>query len=513
MYKNNYCGALANYLYRSGVFRSTKNSLLFTFGMRYSSVFNLIYFFFMFISFAFMFLGCILCYNYLKLTEISVNLVSKSTVGFFCFDAISIGLIFITLTIFPWCYLYVFNKHDRHAWAFYLFITEILVFMAFLSIDLLFFFIVFEILIFPMYKIILGWGSQGDLRLTAARSFVMYTVLGSIILLFVIIYLYSVFGSTNIMILRNFNWYLPDFLLLIMFLAFATKVPTFPFYHWLTLAHVEASTVGSVILAALILKLGGYGFIRFLLPMYREHFSFYLWRHVALSLFIISILFAALSALVQTDIKRIVAYSSIEHINLSIIGLALCSTTSVAGAYMIILAHGWVAAGLFFAVGWVYDFRHQRDILYYRGYAIVEGWWSVFFGLLLLANIGFPLTLNFFGEIQILFNLFGQYTELLLLIFIAIMANVVYTLKLGYILWGTPYNYLLNDFKYFSGTNKKFFRAFTLCVLLGVPLFLVIVSAHPEYYTKISILLDNTLSYWRVVSRATTWPWTAIRWI
>jgi len=506
---------------------SAKNGLnIFILRIRRTSWFNLIYFFFLFVSFILIIAAGFLCYTYLLLNTVAFDKAYYYFNTVLCFDAISLGLVFMTVTIFPWCFLYIANREDRHIWAFYLLLTEILVLLAFLSADLLFFFIIFELLIFPIYKLILGWGSPGDLRLTAARSFIIYTVLGSILLLFTIVYLHSIFGTTNIFLLRNFSWYLPDFLFFVIFVAFATKVPTFPFYHWLTLAHVEASTVGSVILAALILKLGSYGFVRFLIPLYREHLAFYLWRHLAVSLFIISMLFASIAAITQTDIKRIVAYSSIEHINLSIIGLALCSTTSVMGAYAIMLAHGWVAAGLFFAVGWVYDSRHQRDILYYRGYAIIEGWWSVLFGLLLLANIGFPLTLNFFGEFQILLDLFGQYTELLALVFFVMIANIVYTLKLGSIMWGTPHTYLLNtqvldsnvntsEFIYSqlnSNTYKRIARLALLFALLGLPLLLVVLLGHPEFYPNINILLEKTFRFWHLTSIQTSWPWSIAKW-
>ncbi len=457
---------------------------------------SVIYVFFTFLSFLIIFVVGCLTYTHLVLRGYAFTIPR----GLFCFDSISVGLVFITSTIFPWCFLYVHSREDRHFWALYLIVTEVLVVLAFISLDLLVFFIIFELLIFPMYKLILGWGSKGDLRLTAAKSFIMYTVLGSILLLFTIVLLHSMFGTTNILLLRNHSIWLPDTIIIVIFIAFATKVPTFPFYHWLTLAHVEASTVGSVILAALILKLGSYGFIRFLIPLYREHLYFYLWSYIAVVLFIVSILFAALSAAVQTDIKRIVAYSSIEHMNLSMLGLALFSSTSAIGSYIIIIAHGWIAAGLFFAVGWLYDSRHQRDILYYRGYAAIDGWWSVLFGLLLLANIGFPFTLNFLGEIQILITVFGREPYLLGLIFFVIMANIFYSLKLGFIMWGAPYSFLLNPPKY------SVFKQILLVLLLGVPLLLVIVASHPEIYQKVTVVLANCFSFWGLAPVGTFWP-------
>lgn len=475
----------------------------FLFNISKNGWFTLIYWFLTCLSFLFMFLIGYLTYTHLVLKGYAFH-VPK---GLFCFDSISVGLVFITSTIFPWCFLYVYNREDRHIWALYLVVTEVLVVLAFISLDLLVFFIIFELLIFPMYKLILGWGSKGNLRLTAAKSFIMYTVLGSILLLFTIVYLYSIFGTTNILILRNHSIWLPDTLIVVIFIAFATKVPTFPFYHWLTLAHVEASTVGSVILAALILKLGSYGFIRFLIPLYREHLYFYLWSYVAMVLFIVSILFAALSAIVQTDMKRIVAYSSIEHMNLSILGLAIFTSTSVIGSYVIIIAHGWVAAGLFFAVGWLYDSRHQRDILYYRGYAIIDGWWSVLFGLLLLANIGFPLTLNFLGEIQILMTLFGQDPSLVGLMLFVIIANIFYSLKLGFIIWGTPYTFLLNSPKY------SVFKRLFLVFLLGIPLLLAVLGGHPEIYQKTTVVLHNCFDFWGLARQGTFWPHALLKWM
>ena len=198
------------------------------------------------------------------------------------FDSVSSWLIFLTVTIFPLCFLYVSKREDRHMWALYLLGTELLIILAFTVADILAFFIIFDILIFPMYKFIVSLGSSGQPRLTAARSFIMYTVFGSLLLLFVIVNIFTIFQTTDFAVLWIGRNLIPEHLVLPLFIAFAAKVPTFPFYHWLTLAHVEASTVGSVILAALILKLGGYGFIRFLIPLfsetqlYKEAFKLYL---------------------------------------------------------------------------------------------------------------------------------------------------------------------------------------------------------------------------------------------
>lgn len=405
----------------------------------------------------------------------------------FNIDLISGGLIFLTGTVIFICLVYVWNKPDRIVWTSYLIVTIFLIIAAFVVIDLLYFFIIFELLIFPIYKIILGWGSPGDLKLTASRSFVMYTVFGSILLLFVIVNLYLTVYTTNLSVIFHYRELLPEYLLVVIFIAFATKVPTFPFYHWLTLAHVEASTVGSVILAALILKLGGYGFIRFLIPLFSSSTYFNTYYSIALFLFVISSVFASLCAITQSDIKRIIAYSSIEHINLGIAGLAFGGTVASTGSYVIIIAHGWVSAGLFFAVGLIYDYTHQRDLLYYRGLALVNGWWSIMFGLLLIVNIGFPLTLNFLAEIQILISIFGSNIWILLFLFIIIMSNIVYTVKLGSILWGLPYKYLMltkwNSWGYCS----------TVWFLLGIPLLLVVLFALPVSYLRVSELVSDNL--------------------
>lgn len=427
-------------------------------------------------------------------TELLWFLTNSKTFGF---DPLALGFVFLTVTVIPFCLLYVHARPDRHVWACYITATEILIIAAFLSLDLLVFFIIFELLIFPIYKLILSWGSPGDLRLTASRSFVMYTVLGSLLLLFVIVALAAIFQTTNVVELLPYRSKIPPYLLITIFVSFATKIPTFPFYHWLTLAHVEASTVGSVILAALILKLGSYGFLRFLIPLFQGNSAYYRWYPAALTLFIVSMLFAAFSALVQTDLKRIIAYSSIEHINLSLIGLLTGTAVSAGGAYILILAHGWVSAGLFFAVGYLYDTKHQRDLLYYRGYATINAVWSVLFGLLLLANVGFPLTLNFFGEFQVLIELLGQYPLLLIVVFPIIIANIGYTVKLGTLMWGTPHAYLWAER---DSSDGVFLTRSKVVLLLGFPLLIVVVLAD-VYYLEIVEFASISLDAWGLQSR------------
>jgi NADH-quinone oxidoreductase subunit M len=220
------------------------------------------------------------------------------------------------------------------------------------------------------------------------------------------------------------------------FIAFAVKIPTFPFHHWLTLAHVEAPTCGSVVLAALLLKLGSYGFLRFMLPIFKNPDSFQFFMPVAATLCILSIIFAALMAISQSDLKRIVAYSSIAHMNFSLLGLMSMTDRAIVGGTIRFVAHGFVSAGMFFSVGFRYDRYHQRDLMYFRGLTTVAPVFSLFFFLFNLANLGVPLSFNFLGEFLIFAELINIYHFAAPRLVIALIVQVGYTMKLISILFG-----------------------------------------------------------------------------
>src|SRR6185437_4131790 len=220
------------------------------------------------------------------------------------------------------------------------------------------------------------------------------------------------------------------------FVAFAVKVPCFPFHHWLTLAHVEAPTCGSVIRAALRLKLGSYGFVRFMLPLFNDPVNFEQFMPVAATLCLLSVIFAALMAISQSDLKRIVAYSSIAHMNFSLLGLMSLTDRAIVGGTILFIAHGFVSAAMFFSVGMLYDRYHQRDLLYYRGLASIAPVFSLLYFVINLANLGVPLSFNFLGEFLIFTAVFYIYYFAAPLLIIALILQVGYTMKLLSILFG-----------------------------------------------------------------------------
>jgi NADH:ubiquinone oxidoreductase subunit 4 (subunit M) len=218
--------------------------------------------------------------------------------------------------------------------------------------------------------------------------------------------------------------------------AFAVKVPTFPFHHWLTLAHVEAPTIGSVILAALLLKLGSYGFLRYMLPIFNDPANFESFMPVAATLCLLSVIFAAMMAISQSDLKRIVAYSSIAHMNFSLLGLLSMTDRAIIGGTILFIAHGFVSAAMFFSVGILYDRYHQRELLYYRGLASVAPAFSTLFFITNLANLGVPLSFNFLGEFLIFAEVLNIYHFAAPLLIVALIVQVGYTMKLVSILFG-----------------------------------------------------------------------------
>lgn len=354
-------------------------------------------------------------------------------------DGLSLCLIILTAFIVPTGIFYCWrNVADRLAVVNYLLVRELLLVVAFWTRDLLVFFICFELVMWPMYRLIIVWGAH-EQKKKASMSFILYTVFGSRILLVVILVLLSSFGTTSIdyiaSALPEQAWW-SSILWFPTFIAFAVKVPSFPFHHWLTLAHVEAPTVGSIILAALLLKLGSYGFLRFMLPVFSNPDAFQLWMPIAATLMLLSIIFAALMAISQTDLKRIVAYSSIAHMNFSLLGLMSLTDRAVVGGTILFIAHGFVSAGMFFSVGFLYDRYHQRDLLYFRGLTTVAPLFSFFFFLFNLANLGVPRSFNFLGEFLIFAELINIYHFAAPRLILALIVQVGYTMKLISILFG-----------------------------------------------------------------------------
>jgi NADH-quinone oxidoreductase subunit M len=319
-----------------------------------------------------------------------------------------ISLLFVLLTTFltPICILASWESiKDRvKEYMVSFLILETFMIGMFCALDLFIFYIFFEAVLIPMFIIIGVWG--GPRRVYAAFKLFLYTLLGSVLMLVAMMTMYFNAGTTNMVELMNHNFPvgMQTWLWLAFFASFAVKVPMWPVHTWLPDAHVEAPTAGSVILAGVLLKFGGYGFLRFSLPMFPDatiHFA-----TLIFTLSIIAIIYTSLIALAQTDMKKLIAYSSIAHMGFVTAGTFTLTTQGIEGAIYQMLSHGIVSAALFLLVGVVYDRIHSREISDYGGLVYRMPAYSLVFMLFMLASIGLPGTGGFVGEILVLVGLF-----------------------------------------------------------------------------------------------------------
>jgi len=306
-------------------------------------------------------------------------------------------------------------------------VLETMIVGMFASLDLMMFYLFFEGVLIPMFLIIGIWG--GPRRVYAAFKFFLYTLLGSVLMLICIMIMYLQAGTTDIPALSNFSFSSQyQFWLFIGFFAsFAVKVPMWPFHTWLPDAHVEAPTAGSMILAGILLKMGGYGFIRFSLPMFPDASLYFAPFIFVLS--IVAIIYTSLVALAQTDMKKLIAYSSVAHMGFVTIGIFTFNEQGITGAMFQMISHGLVSAALFFCVGVVYDRLHTREINDYGGVADVMPNYAMFFMIMMLASVGLPGTSGFIGEILVLVGAYKASSSL------AFFAATGLVLGATYMLW------------------------------------------------------------------------------
>lgn len=284
-------------------------------------------------------------------------------------------------------------------------LLEAILIVTFSVTDLLLFYIAFESVLIPMFIIIGVWGSR-ERKIRAAYFFFMYTLFGSVLLLLAIIYIFNRFGTTDYetLILVNFSFAEQKILWFAFFLSFAAKVPMLPVHIWLPEAHVEAPTAGSVILAGILLKLGSYGFIRFSLPFFPDACIFY--TPLVLTLCVVGVVYTSLTAIRQTDLKRIIAYTSVAHMNLVVMGIFSFNLIGIEGAILQSLSHGFVSSALFLLIGVVYDRHHTRMVKYYSGLVHTMPLFTILFLIFTMANIAVPGTSSFVGEFLILAGIF-----------------------------------------------------------------------------------------------------------
>ena len=320
-------------------------------------------------------------------------------------DGIALMLIMLSVFLMPICILAsqsIEKRVGEYLAAFLL--METLMIGVFAAQDLFLFYIFFEAGLIPMYLIIGVWG--GAERIYASYKFFLYTLLGSIVMLIAMIWMAQEAATTDIPTLMEFDFPFEaqKLLWLAFFASFAVKMPMWPVHTWLPDAHVQAPTAGSVILAGVLLKMGGYGFIRFSLPMFPEASAHYAWLVFGLSM--AAVVITSLIALVQHDMKKLIAYSSVAHMAIVTLGLFSFNVQGLEGSMIVMLSHGLVSGALFLCVGVIYDRLHTREIDRYGGLAINMPKYALFFMLFTMASIGLPGTSGFVGE---LLSLMGIY--------------------------------------------------------------------------------------------------------
>ncbi len=389
-------------------------------------------------------------------------------------DGISIFFVVLTALLIPFCILISWYsiKYRVKEFLIMLLLTELLLINVFSVLDLFFFYIFFESVLIPMFVIVGVWGSR-QRKIHAAYQFFFYTLLGSILMLLGIIVIYFHTGTTDIQILSysNFSEYRQLFLWLAFFASFSVKVPMVPFHIWLPEAHVEAPTAGSVILAGILLKLGTYGIIRFMLPFFPYATLYF--TPLVMTMCVIGIIYSSLTTIRQIDLKKIIAYSSVAHMNFALLGLFTNNSLGIEGSLYLMLGHGIVSSALFLCIGVVYDRYHTRNILYYGGLVTVMPIFSVFFLMFTLANIGLPGTINFIGEFLVLIGIFQVNTLACFFASMSMVLGAVYSIWL--------YNRLIfgkikiNTFLIFKDLTRREFFLF-----LPLVIFTIIFGVYPS---------------------------------
>jgi NADH-quinone oxidoreductase subunit M len=306
-------------------------------------------------------------------------------------------------------------------------VLETLMVGMFCALDMVLFYVFFEGVLIPMFLIIGVWG--GARRIYAAFKFFLYTLLGSVLMLLAILAMYFVAGTTDVptLMTTDFPHSMQMWLWLAFFASFAVKVPMWPVHTWLPDAHVEAPTAGSVILAGVLLKMGGYGFLRFSIPMFPEATEYF--TPLVYTLSVVAIIYTSLVALAQEDMKKLIAYSSVAHMGFVTIGMFTLNTQGVEGSIFQMLSHGIVSGALFLCVGVVYDRLHTREIARYGGVVNNMPKYALVFMIMMLASVGLPGTSGFVGEFLILLGAFQDNT------WVAMLATTGIILGAAYMLW------------------------------------------------------------------------------
>ena len=402
-------------------------------------------------------------------------------------DGISLFFLILTTLLIPLCLLASWDSIQTDLKKYFLsfLIMEFFLIGVFCILDLLLFYIFFESVLIPMYLIVGIWGSR-ERKIRAAYFFFLYTLVGSVLMLLSILYIYYQVGTTDYEVLLTFIFspFEQKLIWLSFFMSFATKVPMVPVHLWLPEAHVEAPTAGSVILAGVLLKLGTYGFLRFSFPLLPEA-CFYFTPFVY-SLSAIGVVYASFTAIRQTDFKRIIAYTSVAHMNLVMVGLFSFNVIGIEGAILQSLSHGFVASALFLIIGVVYDRHHTRMVKYYGGLVHTMPLYVSIFLFFTMANIGLPGTGSFEGEFLILIGSFKTNTIIATISATGMIIGGCYSLFLfNRICYG---NLKTQYFEHYLDISKREFLIF-FPLILGT----LVMGVYPNIWLESIHFSVNTL--------------------
>lgn len=411
----------------------------------------------------------------------------------FGIDGLSFYFIFLTILLALLSLLYIKEEKDMKLYIINILILEFLLILIFTTLDLFLFYICFEALLIPMYLMIGVWGSRNR-KIWASYLLFFYTFASSILLLLGLLYIFLKTGTYEINILSVFSFSFTEqyWLWITFFLAFGAKIPVFPFHIWLPEAHVEASTIGSVFLAGILLKLGTYGFCRFNLILFPLANIFFI--PLIFTLCCLGVIFGSLSAIRQTDLKRIIAYSSVAHMNFIVLGIFSLNVLALEGSIFQSISHGFVTSSLFFLIGVLYRRYHVRSIFYYSGLVQVMPIYITIFFLCSLANMAFPLTSSFIGELLLFLGIFQ------------IDIRIAFICALSIVLCGSYSLWLMNRFAFGSLNNillkniseltiKEFMSVAPLLILIFVTgLYPNVLLDLPQYFVY-KILLQNFLVF------------------